>query len=200
MKDAQNPPSKRSGSTVKSGKSSTPSPSLTGRGLEGAIGDALSRVLEKAGLDLRVVPIDATAKQSRSSRSSQKVRPKQPAPAATDAAAPHLEPKEPAPARSESKLSSPDALVAVAALVLGRELLATMPVDRGSDASAPAMAHCDKLSDLLTAAPLQSAESMTAAAPSVTPTPGQAGSTSLRDKPAAAKTAPARERNVTIRY
>ena len=52
MKDAQNPPSKRSGSTGKSGKSSTPSPSLTGRGLEGAIGDALSRVPEKVHISL----------------------------------------------------------------------------------------------------------------------------------------------------
>ncbi|MFO0579366.1 MAG: hypothetical protein U1A78_35645 [Polyangia bacterium] len=189
-------------------RSNRPSPDNTerdaaaARGLQGAIGGALSRVFERAGIDVRVVPA-GTPEPSPAQQSPAQQSPAQQSPAQQSdenaAAAPAAAP--PAPA----VLAVHDALVAVAALAIGRQLLTTAQAAERASEPAP---QCDRLSDLLSSDP---ADAETPAPHPLAPVAGRAvvaGTAAGPARPAggtseprpSARPAPAPRRNVTIRY
>ena len=184
MKKDQNRSDKRS----QAGSSEQDAAPAAARGLEGAIGGALSRVFERAGLDVRVVPAGSPA-------------PSAPPPEASRGAAP---PAAPVPAPAPAASSVQDALVTLAVLAIGRQLLAK--AQPAVEAPRPPAVQCDRLSELLSSDPAD------AEAPAPQPVAPVAGRVVVAGGPARPSTgrtaeprpstrpAPSPRRSVTIRY
>lgn len=191
MKETQNRPDTRP--DTRPDRTAKPQESSTGRGIEEALGGALSRVLERAGLDVRVVHTTAPAAEEGA----------QAAPSESTAQA----------APPAQALPHRDALLTLVALALGRELLAAAPapaeaVSEPAPEPAPEPvlppAQCDRLSDLLR--PAEPGEVVSLAPVTVPGRPVSVG-TPLAPSPIrpataqpTARPAPGRGRNVTIRY
>lgn len=153
------------------------------RGIEGAIGGALSRVFERAGIDVRVVPAG----------------PREPSPEPQPAASVETSaPAAPVPATDPVH----NALLALAALAIGRQLL--MTAQAAVEVPSQPAVQCDRLSELLSSDP---ADAEVPAPYSVAPVAGRAVVAGGQARPAAPRAAgtppsarPAPRRSVTIRY